>query len=493
MDTQREPAASLRDFLNVLFKRKAQIIIFFLVTVITVTTGTLLATPTYEATSQILIKLGREDLYLPTIPASGPIINQNREEQVNSEIEILTSRYLAEKVVKSLGPTTIYKNIEDSGGIFGLSVHASQAPFEKAVEKFRKDLTVEGIKKSNVIEARLDNPDPEMAAKALNTFVDLFLDRHLEVHKTMKSNTFLKEQTTLLKQKSLESDARLTAFKKENNVRSLSEERSILLQKEADLKGSLNDTLSRIAETENRVAQLRRQLAATPKTIPQGEETAHSPYVLNTLQGRLVELELKEKKLLGKYTEQSRLVKNVREEIQIVRNKLVEQDVKRYDKTSSGPNPTHRSLQEELFRNEAELKALTAKKSVEQSQLADYGKKLEGMNRIEAELADYKEQVEVNQKNYRLYLTKYEESRISDAMDAEKIVNVIQIEPVRPPVKPVRPKVVLNLALGLFLGAFGGLGLAFFLEYLNDSIEKPEDAEQAMDLPVLASIPELKK
>lgn len=493
MDTLGETTASLRDFLNVIFKRKAQIIIFFLVTFVTVTIGTFLITFTYEATSKILIKLGKEDLYLPTVSTSGPIINQNREEQVNSEIEILTSRYLAEKVVKSLGPTSLYKNIEDSDGIFGSGANASQAPFDKAVEKFRKDLTVEGVKKSNVIEARLKNSDPEMAAGALNTFVNLFLDRHLEVHNTMKSNTFLREQTKILREKSLQSEAGLTAFKKEHNVRSLEEERSILLQKEADLRESLNDTLSRIAETENRVVQLRQQLAATPRNIPQGEETAHSPYVLNTLQGRLVELELKEKELLGKYTEQSRLVKNVRDEIQIVRNKLAEQDVKRYDKTSSGPNPTHRNLQEALFTNQAELKALSAKKNIEQSQFADYGKKLEELNRIEAELADHKEQVELNQKNYHLYLTKYEETRISDAMDAEKIVNVIQIEPAMPPHKPVSPKVLLNLALGLFLGAFGGLGLAFFMEYLDDSIQKPEDAEKAMNLPVLASIPELKK
>jgi capsular polysaccharide biosynthesis protein len=41
--------------------------------------------------------------------------------------------------------------------------------------------------------------------------------------------------------------------------------------------------------------------------------------------------------------------------------------------------------------------------------------------------------------------------------------------------------------LGLFLGAFGGLGLAFFLEYLDDSLETIEDVEEKLQLPVLAS------
>jgi capsular polysaccharide biosynthesis protein len=48
---------------------------------------------------------------------------------------------------------------------------------------------------------------------------------------------------------------------------------------------------------------------------------------------------------------------------------------------------------------------------------------------------------------------------------------------------------MLNLILAIFLGAFGGLGLAFFMEYLDDKIEKIEDVEEILGLPVLASVP----
>jgi cell division septation protein DedD len=75
-------------------------------------------------------------------------------------------------------------------------------------------------------------------------------------------------------------------------------------------------------------------------------------------------------------------------------------------------------------------------------------------------------------------------------MDTEKMSNVTQIEPATPPLKPVKPKVLVNMVLGILLGLFGGLALAFFTEYLDDSITRPEDAE-AFNLPVLASIPQL--
>jgi succinoglycan biosynthesis transport protein ExoP len=58
--------------------------------------------------------------------------------------------------------------------------------------------------------------------------------------------------------------------------------------------------------------------------------------------------------------------------------------------------------------------------------------------------------------------------------------------------KPVKPRKALNLALGFFLGIFGGLGLAFFSEYLDHSIKTPQDVVEKVKLQLLASIPYLK-
>jgi uncharacterized protein involved in exopolysaccharide biosynthesis len=112
--------SSLRDFLHVIFKRKTQILLFFLATFCTVAVGTFIVNPIYQATAQILVKIGRENLYMPTVPTSGnnPVINLNHEEQLNSEIEILKSPTLAEEVVKALGPGTIYQGLTTSKRAF---------------------------------------------------------------------------------------------------------------------------------------------------------------------------------------------------------------------------------------------------------------------------------------------------------------------------------------------------------------------------------------
>lgn len=495
MDASETIKPSLRDFLYIVFKRKTQILVFFCSTVFVVTLFTFLWKPIYEASSQILVKVGRENVYVPARGNVNPVVRVDREEQLNSEIEILKGQSLAEEVVKSIGPRAIYPKLEAKGpGIFGGDSNANpqEMLLNKATLILQEALEVKGVKKSNVIEVSFKHHNPQMAATVVNDLVKFFLDRHLEVHKNPHSYKFFKEQSQAYKDKLRKTEDWLQALKAEYNVTSLEEEQKLYLTQEANLKDDLNRTIVQEAETKNRVIQIRRQLAATSETITQEREVVTNPYLINTLEARLMELELKERGLIGKYTDQNRLVRNVREEIRIVRKKLKEQEGRDYGKTLFGPNIIYQRLQEELFRNEADLTAFSAKKITQSAQLADYRNKIERLNQIEMELNQLKNQLDVDQENYRLYLTKFEESRISNAMDAEKIANVSVLEPAFPPLKPVSPKVRLNLALGVFLGMFGGLFLAFFMEYLDDSLDRPEDVEQHLNLPVLVSMPELK-
>jgi len=492
MDSNEIKMVSLKDFLHIIFKRKMQILLFFSVTVCTVAVASFVIKPTYMATAQILVKVGRENLYIPTGSDMNPVMVGNIREQINSEIEILRSRSLAEDVAASLSPKTIYPNLSDKRNVIVKAIIGEYEPrslVDKAVLMLQKNVKVEWIKDSSVIKVSFKHKDPKMAALVVNSLVNFYLDHHLKVHTAPESYEFFQKQSQILKKELGETEEKLKAFKKLHNIRSLTEERSLLLNQEAALRSSLNQSISQEAETKNRIRQLTQQLAITRERIPQGKKVNHNPYLINTLQAKLVELEIREKELLNKYTKNSRLVKNVREEIRIVKNKLANQEKKQHDTNTYGLNIIYQRLKDELLKNEVELKALEGKKETQGYQFEDYRKRLEKLNQVEAELNQFKQEVDANRKNYSLYLNKFEESRISSAMDTEKITNVNLIEPAKTPLEPVSPKVLLNLLLSILLGAFGGFGLAFFIEYLDDSIETIEDVEDCLHLPVLASIP----
>jgi uncharacterized protein involved in exopolysaccharide biosynthesis len=141
---------SLRDFLHVIFKRKAQIKLFFLATFCAVVAGTFVIKPTYEAKAHILVKVGRESMYVPATGSGNPVICIIREEQINSEIEILKGRSLIQDVVTSFGPATIYPDLDtEKKGILATVIpgrsRQDKTSAEKALLVLQKKLEVQGI------------------------------------------------------------------------------------------------------------------------------------------------------------------------------------------------------------------------------------------------------------------------------------------------------------------------------------------------------------
>lgn len=509
---------SLRDVLHFLFKRKVQILIIFFITVGFVTTGVYFFKPVYEAQAKILVKMGRESVYLPATESLDPVVNYDHREQINSEIEILKSRSLSQKTLAAIGPTTVYPELENEDQNFlkrflkgleqkkwgpisrlaqmidGPSINLEKdQKLSSALLNFQDSLTIEAVPRSNLINIEFRHLDPNISAEVVNKLARIYLDHHLDVHKSQQSSDFFRQQFEFQKLKMQEAEDKLEKLKREHNITSLKDQREILLRQTAEKRVEVDRTLSQEAEIRNKITEVRQQLDTTPETIAQEKEVDHNPYLISNLQARLVELELDEKQLLTKYKEDSRLVQNVRKEIKLVQEKLSEHENKQYGRTRTGINPTHQRLRDELLSSEAELMSLEARRKILSNQLKNYQKELENLNSIEVQHNQLQQELEIVRQNYRLYLTKSEESRIYDAMDTQKIANVSLVEPAQPPMRPVGPPKRLLILFGLFLGIFGGLGFAIFLEYLDDSLELPEDVEDFLGTSVLTSIPQLKR
>jgi len=107
----RVPQSSLRDIYYILFRHKKKALIFFFVVVLTVALGTYLTPEFYKSDAQLLVKVGRESVALDPTITTGQIItvSQPREYEINSELEILKSREVAEMAVEAIGTDVILK------------------------------------------------------------------------------------------------------------------------------------------------------------------------------------------------------------------------------------------------------------------------------------------------------------------------------------------------------------------------------------------------
>ena len=487
--------APLRSLLTVLFKRKRLIAGVCLLCVAGTTGWALFRQKVYEAKAQVFIKPARESAIDPTRSDRPSQVFVQQAEVVHSEKEIIKSRMLSEQVLASLGPDRVYPALAATTSASDTPPpnpeDASHRRLLAAADIMQGNLVVENIRNSSLIDIRFRHQEPETAARVVNALVDKYIERHIDIHKVSKSYPFFKHQSEELKARLSETEIKLKGLKEDRGITSFEEQQTLLLQQESKLRDDLSRAMSQHTETTQRVSDLRRKLAVTPEKLAQGEQTNPNALLINTLESRMVELELREKELLHRYSDDSRLVQNVREELRIVREKLEAREQKKYESSAMGINPNYQLLQREILMDESQLTSMKTRIDNLQRQLARIVQDLERLNALKDQYNRLKKEFDIDQDSYKLYLGRLEESRISAAMDDEKISNVRAIETARPPLRPLGPSSLIVVLAATIAGLLGGALAALMVEFLQQRVERPEEVEALLGVPVLSSIPEL--
>jgi capsular exopolysaccharide synthesis family protein len=112
-----------------------------------------------------------------------------------------------------------------------------------------------------------------------------------------------------------------------------------------------------------------------------------------------------------------------------------------------------------------------------------------GLNEKIVQYQVLKREVDSNRAMYEALFSRLKEHNLTQE---SQNVNVWVVEKAETPLTPEKPKKMLNILLGLVLGFCGGIGLAFFIEYLDNTIKTPEEAEERLGLPMLGVIDRFK-
>ncbi|RJR35235.1 MAG: lipopolysaccharide biosynthesis protein [Desulfobacteraceae bacterium] len=477
-------AVTLRDFLTIVFKHKWKILTTFAAMVVTVTIAAMTIPSMYQATSTLLVKFGRENIYRSEVGERGAWVSLSHEEMVNSEIQILTSRDLIQKVVETIGPEVLYPEMARKGQEGGKSENSLVSA---AVPAFKGALSVEGLKKSNVIQVSFLHENPLIAAHAVNLLVDLFREKHLQVHSDPKSS-FLEQQLKAYEAGLKESEDSLEMYRREHQAFSLPEQKTLLLQQRTQFDTTLKNTRNQQEELRKKLAALKAEMRRVPQDIPLATVTDRHD-VVDNIKNTLLNLQLKEQDLLMKYTPDHPMVANVQKEIRLAKEYLKRQEEDPKKVQTTGKNIVHQELEKEVIKTQAELSAQEAKASALSIQVAHLDKGLQELALREKRLEQLLRGREINEKNYRTYLEKAEEARIVDDMNNRKMANVSIVQQAAAPLHPLKPKRNIYIAFSFLFGAIGGLGFAFICEYLTQGFSTPEQVERRLGLRTLIALP----
>ncbi len=531
------PRRSLRDFLFVLFRHKWKVLIVFFAVAFTVTLVTFILPEIFLAEAKLLVRVGRESVTLDPTATTGRVISmeQSRQNEIKSELEILNSRELALRVVDAIGPEKFLKgpNGEDLSNqspanktpswkreiqgkatlIFdevksllkNMGLMTSLDSREEAVIEFMENLKIEGTplgeglgstisisqKNNNTISLTYEGKNPKFAETVLSKLIDFYLDKHITAYRTPGSYDFFDRQSKDLRDQLVKTEEELKALKNQTGVASLDEQRKIILSRIGSLQQEVEANEAALAVSRAKVAELKNKLAGVSPTLVTQEMKSNSTQGVELMRSKLFELKLKEQELFSKYTPTSPPVQEIRRQIAEAQAQLDKEEKSRIDVTT-GINTTHQQLNLNLLSEMAILSSLEAKALIVNRQLALARSKVQEINDTEMRMVSLQRERALQDANYRKYSENREQARIDQALEMNKISNISVIQKATASMNPIKPRKLLNVGLGVVVGLLVSLMLAFSSEYLDHSIKTPEDIKEKLQINALASIPYLK-
>ena len=174
-------AANLRELASVCFRHQRLILFTLCIVIATFILYVCVVPRTYQAETEILVKRGRADpVVTPDNNASPVLTTDLSEEDLNSEVEILRSRDLLERVVMSCGldhepPHSVMSSFIRtviSSVMQRFAISRPERAVALAVRRLDKKLKVEAIRKTNLVRVTYDSPDPQLAASVLRTLTN---------------------------------------------------------------------------------------------------------------------------------------------------------------------------------------------------------------------------------------------------------------------------------------------------------------------------------
>lgn len=438
----------------------------------------------YQATMKILVRRGREDA--PASAGENAPLDLTRmaisEEELNSEVELLRDDEVLRTVVRQTG-------VGGRDWLHFLRMSEGHAQIvERAARRLAKQISVEPVKKTNLIAIRYAAGDPQVAAKVLHALADGYLEKHKTVHRPEGEFRFFEQQTGTSRQQLEESKRKLLQFSATHGIVAAVQERDLALQKLSEMDASARQTRVELAETQQRVLELENLLAQLPERTTTQVRSADNPELLKALKGTLLDLQLKRTQLLTKFEPNHRLVEEVDQQISQTETAIAAEGRAPVRDETTDNNPHYEWAKAQLQQAQVELKALKAREGAAEGQAAAYRAMAQRLGADAVTQDDLLSSEKAAQENYLLYVKKREEARMDDALDERGIVNVaIAAQPVAPAL-PVRSAWTV-LALGLVAAGVAGTGSAFAADYLDPAFRNPDDVVAYLNAPVLASLP----
>ncbi len=336
---------------------------------------------------------------------------------------------------------------------------------DNLLRTIRDNLKVSVFPGTTLVEVHFKSPDPVLASEVPNAIVDAYIEQDLGASSAGEARVaaWLATEMRDLRAQAADAQTKLAVFQRANHVIGIDESQNILV----DRLRLLNQQLTN-AEADHIVKESLYRVAQThdPTLLASLSQGA----TLQILKTQQVDLQNQYHQVASKYGPGYTKVHELKDQL----------DKVNADIGSESKNIENRFQEEYLSskKSEDDLRA-----NFQTQELAFYK-----LNEGAAQFAMLRHDATSTRDLYDALQYKLKEAGISETL---KSTMIRIIDNARQPAIPVQPKVPLVLVCGFFMGIFGGVGMAFAVDSLDDTIRASVDVEDTLHLPVLAAVPHI--
>jgi uncharacterized protein involved in exopolysaccharide biosynthesis len=450
-------------------------------------------TDLYETTAELLVRVGRENAETPATVQRGEVVSQGvRTADINSEVQILSSRTLVESVVDRVGPDAFQAVTQKPNSWLGypkyylkLSARALKrqwsevliaagldkriTPREEAILRLSDGIKVEPVRDSDILTVKVRTPSPALCLVVMHTLLEAYMNRRMEIRRGSAGSDFFGTGLVQARKRLDGAQHVRAAVRARYNLTAPGEQRSLDLKELNTLESEIEESKAEVAKLTSQRESLVNSSNGMSDQVKKEEVEAKNP-VLQTIQERITALRVERAKIASHYQPGSEPLKKIDEELDSLSASLARESATVTSSVTSETNPTKRELASEIERQTAQLaglqnriKALSVPAGALEKQLQE---REEGIDQLESAEREYR----LAEQDYLTYSKRFDEARMSDEFDSRRIANVSIAAPPETPIKPVYPKKMFLMELGMGVSLLLGFALAAFLEAIDDRI-----------------------
>lgn len=445
-----------------IFSKWWQTVGLFVVLVLSITTAVLLySTPIYRAIAIIEIK--QED---------AKIIDIDEVEQITANAEFIETQYsllqsnaLIERVVKTLNLA--------SAPLFAEQSLERPARTTQAIQHLKKNISIQPVGRSRLVEIRFDSPAPEQAAQIVNQIAQEFISFHMERrhNSILNAQTFLEQRIEATKRSLEKAERDLIAYADAEGIADLSTTKSA--NTGPDTSGSLDNASLAALNDELSVV-----LASRIEIEERYNAARRSQFAADIQTDSLIKNLREERNTLeNEYEEKLAYLKPDFPEMAELQSRIASIDTQIEGQTDRITR-----------RLKSQLETVRARESQLRVQIERLKDNIISVRKKSIDYAILERDVDTYTSQYDALLQRLKEINISSG-SVDSLVSIIDRAQV--PGTPHEPDYVRSLLIALLLSTMIGFGLACIYEMVDDRIKSPEHIKTQLHTSVLGVIPML--